>query len=54
MTVDRMNSLIEQIDGSVVRKSGGYWNLKIVGVSVLMIADACHYRMRILGVIGKD
>ena len=32
MTVDRMNSLIEQIDGSVVRKSGGYWNLEVVGV----------------------
>ena len=40
MTVDRMNSLIEQIDGSVVRKSGGYWNLEVVGVSVLVIADA--------------
>ena len=54
MTVDRMNSLIEQIDGSVVRKSGGYWNLEVVGVSVLVIADACHDRMRILGGISKD
>ena len=53
MTVDRMNSLIEQIDGSVVRKSGGYWNLEVVGVSVLVIADACHDRMRILGIDPK-
>ena len=48
MTVDRMNSLIEAIDGLVVRKSDGYWNLKIDGVPVLVIADAGHDRMRIL------
>ena len=54
MTVDRMNSLIEAIDGLVVRKSDGYWHLKIDGVPVLVIADACHERMRILGGISKD
>jgi hypothetical protein len=54
MTVDRMNSLIEAIDGLVVRKSDGYWNLKIDGVPVLVIADACHDRMCILGGISKD
>ena len=54
MTVDRMNSLIEQIDGSVVRKSGGYWNLKIVGVSVLVIADAYSrgHRQRLISWSG--
>ena len=54
MTVDRMNSLIEAIDGLVVRKSDGYWNLMIDGVPVLVIADACHDRMCILGGISKD
>ena len=53
MTVDRMNSLIEAIDGLVVRKSDGYWNLKIDGVPVLVIADAGHDRMRILVGIVK-
>jgi hypothetical protein len=42
MTLDRMNTLIEAIDGSVVRKSDGCWNLKIDGLPVLVIADAGH------------
>lgn len=55
MTLDRMNSLIEAIDGSVVRKSDGYWNLKIDGVPVLVIADAGHDRMSILvGIVKVD
>ena len=55
MTLDRMNSLIEAIDSSAARKRDGYWNLKIDGVPVLVIADTGHDRMRILvGIVKVD
>ena len=53
MSPARMNDLIEAVGDGVERMNPGQWRFKIEKVSVLVIADDAHDRMRILVGIAK-
>lgn len=55
MSPARMNALIEAVGDDVERMNAGQWRFKIKDISVLVIADETHDRMRVLvGIVTVD
>jgi len=52
MTVDRLGSLIRELDASAKRE-GPTWRLSVDGTAVQVMADADHDRMRILVPVAR-